>query len=146
MSRLIKLASSYLRQASSRLKDSREALEDNNYPYAIRLSQECIELSLKASLRLVGIEYPKVHDVSDILLDAKERFPKWFREKIEFLAEASSILSAKREIAFYGGEEDLLAPDELFSREEAEEAVRMAEQTYKICNKLLEEMKKLCKI
>ena len=53
---LVKLARSYLRQAKSRLKDAGEALIDENFPYALRLSQECVELSLKSSLRLVGIE------------------------------------------------------------------------------------------
>ena len=140
MKRILRLAAAYLKQASARLKDSKEALEEGNYPYAVRLSQECVELSLKASLRLVGIEYPKVHDVSDILIEAEERFPEWFRAEIRFMAEASSILSAKREIAFYGSEEDLLAPDELISREEAEEAVRIAERVLNICSKFLSEL------
>ncbi|MEM3563261.1 MAG: HEPN domain-containing protein [Candidatus Jordarchaeaceae archaeon] len=64
---MIKLAKSYIYQASSRVKDAREALDEKNYPYAVRLSQEAVELSLKAVLRLVGIEYPKIHDLSEIL-------------------------------------------------------------------------------
>jgi HEPN domain-containing protein len=43
--RLIKIAGSYMRQAKARLKDAEEALPDKNYPYAVRLSQECLELS-----------------------------------------------------------------------------------------------------
>jgi HEPN domain-containing protein len=43
----------------------------------VRLSQECVELSLKAVLKAVGIEYPKIHDVSDILIDFVDRFPEW---------------------------------------------------------------------
>ncbi|MEM4807540.1 MAG: HEPN domain-containing protein, partial [Nitrososphaerota archaeon] len=82
---LLKIAKSYLRQAEARLKDAKDALAEGNYPYAVRLSQECVELSLKAVLKAVGIDYPKVHDVSDILLDIKERFPEWFKAEIEFL-------------------------------------------------------------
>jgi HEPN domain-containing protein len=41
----------------------RDALVEGNYPYTVRLSQECVELSLKAVLKAVGIEYPKIHDV-----------------------------------------------------------------------------------
>jgi len=137
LSRLIKLASSYLKQASSRLKDAREALEEGNYPYALRLSQECVELSLKAALRLVGVEYPKVHDVSDVLIEVRSRFPEWFKREIDLMADASTVLVAKRELAFYGGEEDLLTPEEVISREEAEEAVFFAEKIYPLCKKLL---------
>ncbi|MEM1818481.1 MAG: HEPN domain-containing protein, partial [Nitrososphaerota archaeon] len=95
---LLKIAKSYLRQAEARLKDAKDALAEGNYPYAVRLSQECVELSLKAVLKAVGIDYPKVHDVSDILLDIKERFPEWFKAEIEFLRESSKILAKKREI------------------------------------------------
>ncbi len=134
---LLKLAKSYLRQASDRLADAARALERGNYPYALRLSQESVELSLKASLRIVGIEYPKVHDVSDLLLEYKERFPDWFREEVEFLAETSRRLSSKRELSLYGGEEALLTPEELVSREDAVEAVERASKTLERVRRLI---------
>lgn len=114
-------------------------MEEGNYPYALRLSQECVELSLKAALRLVGIEYPKVHDVSDVLLDYRERFPPWFAREAEFMAEASSSLAAKRELALYGGEEAILTPEDLVSKAEAERAVEQAGKVYELCSKLLSE-------
>ena len=61
----------------------------------MRLSQECFEPSLKAVLKAVGIEYPKIHDVSDVLVDIKDRFPEWFRAELEFLRESSKILVKK---------------------------------------------------
>lgn len=61
--KLLKIAKSYLRQAEARLRDAIDAFSESNYPYAVRLSQECVELSLKAVLKAVGIEYPKIHDV-----------------------------------------------------------------------------------
>ena len=84
---LLKIAKAYLRQAEARLKDAKEALADGNYPYAVRLSQECVEMSLKAVLKAVGIEYPKVHDVSDVLVDVEDRFPDWFRAELQFLCQ-----------------------------------------------------------
>ncbi len=135
--RLVKMASSYLRQALCRLRDAEEALEEGNSPYALRLSQECVELSLKAALKLVGIEYPKVHDVSDVLLDYRDRFPDWFRAEVEYMADVSSSLAAKRELALYGSEDALLPPDEVVSRGEAERAVRGARKVYSLCAKLL---------
>lgn len=137
--KLVKLAKAYLRQAEARVKDAEEACNEENYPYAVRLSQEAVELSLKASLRLVGIEYPKIHDVSDILVISESRFPDWFRGEIAFLAETSKKLAKKREISFYGGEGELLSPEDLISRDDAEDAVKRAKRVIETCKRLLEQ-------
>ena len=136
---MLKLASSYMRQAEARVKNASRAFEDGNYPYTLRLSQESVELCLKASLRLVGIEYPKVHDVSDILVKYVDRFPEWFGREVGFLSETSKKLVMKRELSFYGGEESLLSPEELISREDAYDALKRAEKTFELCSRLLNE-------
>ena len=70
------MAKSYIRQALERIRHAREALETTrNYPYVIRQCQEAVELLLKASLRLVGVEPPKWHDVGPILRREEKRFP-----------------------------------------------------------------------
>ncbi|MEM4576709.1 MAG: HEPN domain-containing protein [Candidatus Nezhaarchaeales archaeon] len=142
---LIKMAEAYLRQASARIKDSREALNDGLYAYALRLSQEAIELSLKAALKLVAIEYPKKHDVSDVLLEVKDRFPEWFRNEVRTIADISRKLAAKREVCMYGDEETFMSPDETVSAEEALKAVKEAEMTYDLCKRLLDEVKSCVK-
>jgi HEPN domain-containing protein len=135
--RLLKVAKSYLHQAEARLEDAKDALLEGNYPYAVRLSQECVELSLKAVLKAVGIEYPKIHDVSDILVDIKDRFPEWFRAELEFLRESSRILVKKREISLYGGEEAFIPPEEVISKRDAENATQRACKTHELCKKLI---------
>ncbi|MEM4246611.1 MAG: HEPN domain-containing protein [Candidatus Bathyarchaeia archaeon] len=137
MNGMAKIAAAYLRQAASRLKDAEEALEEGNHPYSLRLSQECVELSLKTSLRLVGVEYPKIHDVSGILSRVAEKFPEWFRRELERLCETSRILASKREVAFYGSEEEHRTPEEIIGREEAEDALDRAKKVYQLCNRLL---------
>lgn len=139
---MLKVAHAYLRQAKARLEDAVEAVPEANYPYAVRLSQECVELSLKAVLKAVAIEYPKIHDVSDILLEVKERFPPWFRVETDYLSESSKILVKKREPSLYGGEEAFLSPDEVIDKEDAEDAVTRAGKTYNLCEKLLTELEK----
>ena len=141
--KLIKIAESYLKQANIRLKYAKEALSEGFSAYALRQSQEAVELSLKAALKLVAIEYPKKHDVSSVLIDVKDRFPEWFREKIQDLAEVSRRLSAKRELSMYGDEDAMLPPDEAISRDEAFRAVTDAERVYGLCRRLLNEAKKL---
>jgi len=140
---LLRVAKSYLRQAEARLEDAKEAFLESNYPYAVRLSQECVELSLKAVLKAVGIDYPKVHDVSDVLVEVKERFPEWFRAELEFLRESSKVLVKKRELSLYGGEEAFLSPDDVIDKTDAEDATKRADKTYNICQKLTMELEAL---
>jgi len=138
--RLVRIAQSYMKQAGARLDDARDAYEEGNHPYAVRLSQECVELCLKAALKAVGIEYPKVHDVSDVFPSVKQRFPGWFQAKLDYLCESSKILVKKRELSFYGGEDAFLSPDEVISEADAKDAVERAEKAYGLCRKLVEEI------
>jgi hypothetical protein len=57
------------------------------------------------------------------MVDVKERFPEWFRAELRFLRESSKILVKKREISLYGGEEAFLSPEEVISKEDAEDGV-----------------------
>ena len=131
------MAQSYLRQAAERLRHAEEALESGNYPYTIRQSQELVEFSLKAALRFAGIEAPKWHDVGPVLRRNTQRFPEWFRSKINELASISRRLRREREPSMYGDEESGLSPDELYTREDALTALTDAEKVYKLCIKLL---------
>jgi HEPN domain-containing protein len=54
----VDMARSYLRQAEERVSHASEVLSNGNYAFVVRQSQEAVELSLKAALRLVGIEPP----------------------------------------------------------------------------------------
>jgi HEPN domain-containing protein len=58
------VVSSIQRDTSDRLITAERANSNGNYSYAVRSSQECVELSLKAALRAVGVECPRKHDVS----------------------------------------------------------------------------------
>jgi HEPN domain-containing protein len=140
--KLIKVALAYLRQAKARLEDAKDAVKEENYPYAVRLSQECVELCLKAVLKAVGIEYPKVHDVSDVLADVKTRFPPWFQEEIDYMCESSKILVKKREPSLYGEEGVLLSPYEVISKADAHDAVERANRIFQLCNKLIKQLEK----
>lgn len=134
----MRLAKAYVKQAGDRLDDAKRAVERGNYPYALRLSQECVELCLKAALKIVGVEYPKAHDVSDVLLEYRQRFPPWFASEVDFLADTSRRLTAKRELSFYGGEEALLSPEDLVDKRDAEEAVEHASKTFELVKNLME--------
>jgi HEPN domain-containing protein len=96
-----------------------------------------VELSLKAALRFAGIEAPKWHDVGPVLRCNTQRFPEWFRSRINELASVSRRLRREREPSMYGDEESGLSPDELYTREDALTALTDAKKVYKLCIKLL---------
>ena len=135
----VRMAKSYLRQAQERLKHAKQALSDGNYAYVIRQSQEAVELALKASLRIVGIEPPKFHDVGPILRRNSSSFPEWFRKKIDKMASISRILRRERESSMYGEEELALPPDELYTFEDAKTAVDSCTFILDNCTQLLDE-------
>jgi HEPN domain-containing protein len=133
------LAKSHLKQAEERIKHSKEAFQEGNYPYVVRQCQEAVELLLKASLRLVGIEPPKWHDVGTILKRERERFPEWFKNEIDELASISRTLRKERETAMYGDYETGMPPELIYSRIDGENALRMCIRVYELTKKLFEE-------
>jgi len=90
------LAKSYIRQAEERIKHAKEALSEGSYPYTVRQCQEAVELLLKAALRYVGVEPPKLHDVGPLLRKERDRFPAWFQERIDEFAYYSRVLRSER--------------------------------------------------
>jgi Uncharacterized conserved protein related to C-terminal domain of eukaryotic chaperone, SACSIN len=136
----IVLAKSNLRQARDRLKHAEEELELGNYPYIVRQCQEAVELSLKAALRLVGVEPPKWHDPGPVLRRERSRFPEWFREHIDEFASISRSLRKERELAMYGDEEAGIPAEELYTRYDAEQALNMTKKILEHVEKLLQEI------
>jgi HEPN domain-containing protein len=133
------LAVDYIEQAERTLEEAKNSIDNEVYSLGIRRSQETVELSLKAALRYLAIEYPRDHNVSDILLIAKERrpVPNWFKEKIEFMASVSSDLARKRGPAFYGDERTLTPASRLFTKEDSLRALTDAKEIFKICKRLI---------
>jgi len=135
--KLDRLAEDYLERAKSRLISSNEAYKRQEFPDVVRYSQECVEMALKACLRLIGVEYPKAHDVSDVLVDVRKNFPAWFRKVTERIAKISKKLAMERGPSVYGEEERGIPPSELFGEKEAKEALSEAKYVYEQCRKFV---------
>jgi HEPN domain-containing protein len=138
---MTRLAADYLRRARARLIDGDSALKRGHHPEVVRYSQEAVELSLKACLRMIGVEYPKVHDVGDELKLNSPRFPTWFSRRIEEFAKISTELAMKRAASMYGIEAAGKGPSELFDEEEAELSLKEARLIYENAEKLYNEFK-----
>jgi len=112
------LAADYIRRARVRLRALDVLFEGESWPDVVRESQEVVELALKALLRSCGVDPPRVHDVSDVLLAERDRLPPEL--EIRGLVDASRRLRRDRELAFYGAED--LTPSGFYTRDDAEDA------------------------
>lgn len=137
------LAEAYVSEARRRIRIAEEALREGALAYCIRQSQEAVELLLKASLRLVGIEPPKMHDVGPVLVQFADRFPEWFRESIPELAAVSRWLRREREPSMYGDEELGIPPTKLYTEPYARKALESAKLVHNYVERLLAEYKDL---
>jgi HEPN domain-containing protein len=114
------LARDYVQRAAVRLRALEVLFEAESWADVVRESQEIVELALKGLLRACGIEPPRVHDVSQLLLAEAARMPAALQPELTKLAATSRELRRDRELAFYGAED--LTPGSFYTREDAERA------------------------
>lgn len=117
-----KLAKDYFWRAKSRHKVLQILFDDANYADCIRESQELVELLLKGLLRLMQIDPPHWHDVSQVLQDISAKLPNEIQSELPKIKILSSKLRRYRETAFYG--DDDLIPSESFTKEEAQDILK----------------------
>lgn len=114
------LADDYLQRSEKRLKAIDTLFQEVSWADVVRESQEAVELALKALLRKMNVEVPRIHDVGNILLENKSKLPNQARGSLEGLCKISKELRRDRELAFYGSED--LTPSEFYSKADAERA------------------------
>lgn len=118
------LAESYLRKCEARIEALRVLRRLQSHSDVVREAQELVELALKGILRELGVDPPRVHDVSPALLAERARLEGLV--DVDALASASVHLRKHREMSFYGAED--LLPTEAYDAAEADLALAMAEQ------------------
>ena len=121
------LAADHVRRAEIRLLALDVLFEHQSWADVVRESQEAIELALKGLLRAYGVEPPRIHDVSEILIAERRRLPESLQDKLDDLASISRNLRRDRELAFYGAED--LTPSGFYTRADAERARDDARRT-----------------
>lgn len=114
------LALDYVQRAAVRLRALDVLFEAESWADVVGESQEVVELALKSLLRSCGVEAPRIHDVSDVLVAEAARLPAAVRAEVERLAAISRDLRRDRELAFYGAED--LTPSSFYSRADATRA------------------------
>jgi HEPN domain-containing protein len=125
--RNIDLAADYVGRAKIRLEALDVLFEHSSWADVVRESQEAVELALKGLLRAHGVEPPRIHDVSEVLLAERGRLPESLQGEVGDLASISRDLRRDRELAFYGAED--LTPSGFYTRADAEKARDGARRT-----------------
>ena len=119
-----------INEAEELLEEAKRAYQSSLYNIAVRRSQETVELALKGLLIILGIEYPKIHDVGTVFYEqAKAKGVKIEEKDLEKIKFISSQLTKEREASFYM-EKDYI-------KEEAEEAKEDAEFVFSQIKKLV---------
>ena len=124
----IEAAKSMMKEAGDCLEEAQRAYTKSSYNLAVRRSQETVELALKGILRLIGIEYPKVHDVGDVFLEHMVKFSQDV-DNLKKIATISRRLAKDREPSFY--------MERIYSEAIAKETVESARFVYEYIEKLL---------
>lgn len=134
----------YLSRAKRCLTEAEVALNEHDYSMTVRRSQECIEMAIKGILRLSGIEFPREHDVSDVLLKTEWKeigSPSWFMDNIEKLARIMREITPKRGPAMYGFEKEMKPAGEIFSSDDGIKALNEARFVFETCQRFFLEWK-----
>ncbi|MFC1661709.1 HEPN domain-containing protein [Gemmatimonadota bacterium] len=124
------LAEDHLRRAEIRLRALDVLYEGESWADVVRESQEVVELTLKGLLRACGIDPPRVHDVSEVLLAEQRTLPPSLSENVQTLARISRDLRRDRELAFSGADD--LTPSGFYSPEDAKKARDGARRTVEL--------------
>ncbi len=84
-------------------RDVKNAIKDDDYNIAVRRAQEAVELSLKGSLKFLGVDFPKVHDVGPTFVQqVRQKKPAAISDESLTRIEAISLqLSQIRTLSFY---------------------------------------------
>jgi len=129
------LARSYLQKARKRMRVLEVLLDEEAHSDVVREAQELVELALRATLRHVGVEPPKWHDVGAMLLEHQDRFVPSVRADLPRLTAISAWLRKEREFSFYGDIDFI--PTERYGRDDGERAIEDARFVFGVAERAI---------
>ena len=84
------------------LRDVQGALQEDDSNLVVRRSQEVVELALKGGLKVLGVDYPKVHDVAPVFSEQlRQKREAVDNRELDRIEEISLWLAQARAPAFY---------------------------------------------
>lgn len=124
-----------IKSAEREFRYAATCLEETDYTGSLKYLQECMEYAVKAVLIAYGIEYPKIHAVGRFLYELKEKYPKWFLEQIQAIAEVTDNLARGRSRFRYPYEHP---PEEYETT--AKETLPKVKSALENCRKLIKQL------
>lgn len=123
------LAESYVKRAWNKCNEAEESLKRIHYAESVSASQECIELSLKAIFLLLEAKHSKRHQFSEGDFERIiEKIPEKLRHlELPKLYLYSRFWSSFYTTAKYGLGKIGVGPEKLFEKEEADLALKHAQ-------------------
>lgn len=97
-------------------RDVQNAWREQDYNMVMRRAQEAVELALKGALRILGVDYPKEHDVGLLFVQqAKAKIPAVDQAALQQIGLISRRLAQARAPSFY--------MERRYEQEEAQQAL-----------------------
>jgi HEPN domain-containing protein len=130
MQQSFEMGESYLSRSNHMLEQARNQFEMYRYAESVSASQECIELATKAIFLFFGEEYPKAHEFRDEeLMRILVKVPVELKHRnFSRLFLINRFWSGFYLIAKYGSEKLGVGPEKLLERDEADLALKHAEE------------------
>jgi HEPN domain-containing protein len=133
------LARDYLRKSKARRRALQTLFAENSYDDVVREAQAIVELVLKGTLRFVGVDPPKRHDVGSTVKEFGDRLPETWRTRLDEIEVISRTLFEERSRAFYGDEVSLTPASALFGEADARRVMAWADDLLAMFEALLQE-------
>lgn len=129
------LVQDYIQRANDRIGALEFLYNKKSWANVVREAQEVVELTLKAYVRHLNFEVPRIHDVSSLLMENKNELTGAVAKNLNKICSISKSLRRDRELAFYGTED--LTPSSFYTEEDATLAKEQAEFVFKIVKESL---------
>jgi HEPN domain-containing protein len=133
------LARDYLRKGRARRRALQVLFEEGSYDDVVREAQAIVELILKGTLRFIGVDPPKRHDVGSTVKEFGDRLPESWRGRLDEIETISRTLFEERGHAFYGDEASLTPASALFGDADAQRAITWVDELLGLFEALLQE-------
>jgi len=128
-----------IRLAAMYLRDAEEAAKRKDYRGAVASSQLCAENAAKAVVALFRVPSWS-HDPSHELLEVAQHLEPELRERAGELADIARRLAPEHGRATYGEPTRGLTPWDIYSEEDASEALSMARRALRLSREILERL------
>ena len=133
------LARDYFRRGKARRHALQVLFEEESYDDVVREAQAIVELILKGTLRFIGVDPPKRHDVGSTVKEFGDHLPESWQARLDEIETISRTLFEERGHAFYGDEVSLTPASALFGEEDAQRAIRWVDELLELFEVLLQD-------